>query len=90
MPYTRYLSLEQLHHFQLACDYYGIIAGMFENNQQYALLLTGFMDMTRENNMIQLLTKKECFGENTHYHQNKLPLINSIHRYDLDLFASFS
>ena len=85
MPYTRHLSLEQLHLFQLACDYYGIIPGMFENNQQHALL-TGFLDMTRENNMIQLLAKKECFGDFTHYHQNNRPLINSIHRNDLDLF----
>ena len=82
VPYTHCLSFEQLHHFQLACDYYGIIIpGMFENNQ-----LTGFMDMNLENNMIQVLAKKECFGENTHYYHNKQPLIDSIRRNDLDLF----
>ena len=85
MPYIRDLSRAQLHSFRLFCDC--LVPGIFHDDHTANNdVLIGCLDMTEENKMAQLLTQKEFFGENPHYSNNKMPLIDSIRSNDLDIF----
>ena len=96
MPYTRYLSLAQLHHFQQVCDYW--ISGMFSyeimmmphhnHHDDHDHFYLVFLDPVQENNTVQLLAKKEFIGYDV-YFTNMRPLIDSIASNDFNSFRFF-